>query len=214
MSNHTLPNKKVFLEKALTANGYHFSSEIQEKFLHYLKLLQDWNRVFNLTAIRNLNDMILLHLLDSLSIHVYLHGTRVIDVGSGAGLPGIPLALIFPDKEFVLLDSNSKKTRFLTQAVIDLKITNSEVIHSRSEDFFPEKKFDSVLSRAFSSLAEMLEKTKHLTTTDGQFLAMKGMYPAEEIQAISNEFELTAAHKIVIEGLEAKRHLICLRIKK
>jgi 16S rRNA (guanine527-N7)-methyltransferase len=194
----------------LLENQYSLSADIEKKFIKYLELLTQWNKVFNLTSIRDPHEMIMLHLLDSLAINPYLHGTRIIDVGTGAGLPGIPLALIQPEKEFVLMDSNSKKTRFLMQAVHELQLTNVEVIHSRCEDLHPRQRFDSILSRAFASLRVMLETTQHLANKDGRFLAMKGIYPESEIQELPQGFKLLAVHNLVIKGLQAKRHLVCL----
>jgi 16S rRNA (guanine527-N7)-methyltransferase len=202
-----------FLEKALKRNGHDIPAEIQEKFLHYLDLMQRWNNVFNLTAIHEMEDMIWLHLLDSLSINTYLHGTRIADVGTGAGLPGIPLALLNPEKEFVLLDSNSKKTRFLTQCKLELTLANVEVIHARCEDFQPNDLFHSIVSRAFSSIAVMLEKTEHLLAPRGQFLAMKGAYPDAELKNLPADFMLTGVHKLTIKGLPAERHLVCIEKK-
>ena len=118
-----------------------------------------------------------------------------------------------PEKQFVLLDSNSKKTTFLIQAVIELNIKNIDVIHARCEAYLPTQKFDSVLSRAFSSLQSMLENTKNLVAVHGQFLAMKGVYPEQEIQDISAEFNLITVHKLTIKGLDAERHLVCLELK-
>lgn len=201
---------ELFLQKALQENGFEFSDEILEQFKVYLHLMQQWNAVYNLTAIEDFHDMVLLHLLDSLVIHPYLHGHRIIDVGSGAGLPGLPLAIIQPNKNFYLLDSNNKKTRFLTQVVIQLKLQNVEVVHSRCEDFHPEKKFDSVVTRAFAPLQTMLAITKHLLAQNGQFLAMKGVYPEKEIQQIPDDFRLLGVHALKIKGLDADRHLVCL----
>ncbi len=203
-------NHSSFLHRMLLDNHYDVSVSVEEKFIQYLDLLARWTKVFNLTRIRDPKEMILLHLLDSLAIHPYLHGTRIIDVGTGAGLPGIPLALMHPEKMFVLIDSNSKKTRFLTQAIHTLNLTNVEIIHSRCEDFRPELPFDSIVSRAFASLRVMLEATQHLTDQHGRFLAMKGMYPEQEIQALPQGFKVLATHNLVIHGLDAKRHLVCL----
>ncbi|MCD6039247.1 MAG: rsmG [Gammaproteobacteria bacterium] len=199
-----------FLHRMLVDNQYNLSSRIEEQFIHYLHLLTQWNKVFNLTSICLPEEMILLHIVDSLSIHLYLHGNRIIDVGTGAGLPGIPLALLYPAKKFFLIDSNNKKTRFIIQAIHELKLENVEVIHSRCENFHPKQLFDSVLSRAFASLQVMLEATQHLVNENGLFLAMKGTYPKQEIQELSQPFKLLAVHKLTIHGLNAERHLICL----
>lgn len=199
------------LQKALIANGYHFSLDIHTKLLAYLDLMKKWNRVYNLTAIIDPHDMVYLHILDSLAINRYLHGNRIIDVGTGAGLPGIPLALLNPEKSFVLLDSNSKKTRFLTQVVLELKLSNVEVVHARCEDFHPEQSFDSVVSRAFASIRVMLTTTSHLLNDQGQFLAMKGVYPEKELRDIPEGFSLVGVHTLKIKGLDAERCLVCLR---
>lgn len=206
-------NNDDFLQQALRRNGYEFSAELRGQFVHYLELMQRWNRIVNLTAILDFQEMVWLHILDSLSVRKYLHGQRIIDVGTGAGLPGIPLALSSPAQQFVLLDSNSKKTRFLTQVALELGIKNIEVVHARCEDFQPENKFDSIVSRAFSSIAVMLEKTRHLAAVNGHFLAMKGMYPGEEIAAIPSDFVVLYTHALEIKGLDVERHLICIQRK-
>ena len=202
---------KTFLHEALRANQYAFSAETEEKLSAYLDLLRKWNRVYNLTAIRDPKESVMLHILDSLSIRAYLHGERILDVGTGAGLPGIPLALTCLDKQFVLLDRNSKKTRFLTQVLCELGLKNIQVVHARVEEFKPEKKFDSILSRAFASIQVMLEATQHVLAEQGQFLAMKGAYPAAELATVSSSFEVIAVHKLVINGLAAERHLVCMQ---
>ncbi len=201
---------KQFLQHALLDNGFHFSPNLQDHLLQYLNLLKQWNRVFNLTAITDPHDMVMLHILDSLSVTPYLQGHSLLDVGTGAGLPGIPLALTQPERQWVLLDSNSKKTRFLVQAVHDLKLKNVTVVHARSEDFHTEKGFDSILSRAFASIEVMLAKTQHLLAKDGKFLAMKGTYPEQELKHIPPEFHVLGVHKLNIKGLAAERHLVCV----
>ncbi len=209
-----MTNQTEFLQQALFENGHVVSSSIQEQMLHYLHLMREWNRVFNLTSIRDPQEMIMLHLLDSLAIGPYLHGKNIIDIGTGAGLPGIPLALTHPLQHVVLLDSNIKKTRFLTQVIYDLKINNVEVVHARAEDYNHAKmQFDSILSRAFSSLKVMLITTKHLISEHGRFLAMKGTYPEHELQEIPAEFKLINVHKLTIKGLNAERHLVCMEKK-
>lgn len=201
---------KDFLHASLIANQQAISEETEAKLFSYLELLRKWNRVYNLTAIRDFKESVLLHILDSLSIQSFLHGDYWLDVGTGAGLPGIPLALTHPSKQIVLLDSNSKKTRFLSQVMYELELKNVEVVHARAEDFKPEKKFDSILSRAFANIQVMLESTQHLLAEQGQFLAMKGVYPDAEMKAISAEFKVTGVHKLLIKGLDAERHLVCV----
>ncbi len=202
------------LSRALTDNAYRLTPEIQHHLVQFLDLLQRWNKVFNLTAITDPKDMVYLHILDSLAISPHLQGTRILDVGTGAGLPGIPLALIHPEKEFVLLDSNSKKTRFLIQVIAALGLKNVQVVHARCEDFQGQKEgFDSIVSRAFSAIAVMLANTQHLIADGGQFLAMKGTYPEEEIQDIPKDFMVLGVHKLIIQGLTAERHLVCIQRK-
>lgn len=198
------------LSSALEANGYKLSDTVQQQLFVYIQLLQKWNKVFNLTAINDLNEIIYRHILDSLSISSYLQGQRLIDVGSGAGLPGIPLALLFPERSFTLLDSNSKKTRFMTQAVCELGLKNVQVVHERCENFHPAECFDTIMTRAFATLKTMLEWTEHFLCPSGIFLAMKGLYPESEIQDIPKKFNLLAVHQLVIQGLDAKRHLVCI----
>lgn len=201
---------KNSLQKALRENSYELDTEVQEKLITYLNLLEKWNRVFNLTAIRDPQDMVMLHLLDSLSVNAYLDGHRIIDVGTGAGLPGIPLALLNPHKHFTLLDSNSKKTRFLINVVQELKINNIEVVHSRCEDFRPDVCFDIIVTRAFASITTMLVATQHLLCKGGKFLAMKGVYPEQEIKDIPADFSVLNTHQLKIKGLDAERCLVCV----
>lgn len=182
----------------------------QEQLLNYLLLLDKWNHTYNLTSVRDIEEMIPLHILDSLSIANYLHGQRIIDVGTGAGLPGIPLAITQPEREFVLLDSNGKKTRFLIHVLQQLNLTNVVVVQERVENYKPEKCFDSVVSRAFSNLNDFLQKTQHLCCADGQFLAMKGQYPHDELAVIGDNFKIIAIQALTIPELSAQRHLICL----
>ncbi len=202
---------KNFLHESLRANNHSLHSDTEEKIAAYLDLLRQWNRIHNLTAIRKMEESVLLHIIDSLSIRQYLHGNHIIDVGTGAGLPGIPLALACPEKQIFLLDSNSKKTRFLSQVMYELNLPNVEVVHSRVEKFTPLQKFDSILSRAFSSIEVMLKSTEHLLAEQGQFLAMKGVYPQAELQAIQPPFSVAGVHKLLIKGLDAERHLVCVR---
>lgn len=180
-----------------------------EKLGAYLALLKKWNKVFNLTAIESDNDLIDLHLKDSLSIQPYLKGESILDVGSGAGLPGIPLAITSPDKHFFLLDANGKRTRFLTQVKIELGLNNVSIIKSRIEDYDPEFRFSTITSRAFSHLKNFVDHTIHLLGKDGILLAMKGQYPEEELQSIDQTFEVK---KLAQSGFHQERH--CIVIKK
>ena len=163
-----------------------------EGLLNYLNLLHKWNHAYNLTAIRDINDMVRRHVLDSLAILPWIKKNRVLDVGSGAGLPGIPLALALPELQVVLLDSNGKKIRFLQEAKRVLSLANVEIVQSRVENYRPSHGFDTVTSRAFSNLEQMIKWTQHLIAADGIWLAMKGRYPEEELAAIHHPYRVEA----------------------
>lgn len=179
-----------------------------DQLLEYLNLLQKWNRAYNLTAIREPEAMLKLHLLDSLSITPLVQGQRIVDVGTGPGLPGIPLAICFPDRQLTLLDSNGKKTRFLFQVKNSLSLGNVCEIQSRVEDYRPEQLFDAVTSRAFTSLWDMVNKCRHLLADGGRFYAMKGQYPAEELSELPKHYNVIASHPLNVPGVEGQRHLV------
>jgi 16S rRNA (guanine527-N7)-methyltransferase len=179
-----------------------------ERLAAYLRLLERWNRVYNLTAVRGPQDMVVRHILDSLSILPWLRGSRVLDVGSGAGLPGIPLAIVQPHLAFYLLDSNSKRTRFMTQAVAELGITNVEVVHCRVEDYPFEGSFDTVVSRAFASLAVMLASSGRLCAAGGCLLAMKGRCPDGELRNLPTGYALVGIYRLPVPSLDGERHLV------
>ena len=161
------------LSQGLQKMGLEVSAQVQSSLIQYVQLMHKWNQAYNLTAINDQHQMVIRHILDSLSIAPYINASPVLDVGTGAGLPGIPLALIMADKKFVLLDSNGKKTRFLTQAKIELGIDNIEIIHSRIEDYKPGHGFAIITCRAFAALNTVLERTEHLVTSTTRILAMK-----------------------------------------
>lgn len=198
------------LKKALDKNNLDLSKEQQAKLIEYLTLIQLWNRVYNLTSILDPTEMVYLHLIDSLLIAEHLTGHRFLDVGSGAGLPGIPLAIMHPEQEWVLLDKNSKKTRFLTQVVAELGLKNVTVIHSRVEDFKPTINFDGILSRALSTIKVFVESTNHLLNDHGVWLAMKGKYPEEELLELPSGFKVKERLALTLKGMTVERHLICL----
>ena len=202
------------LEYGLKQMGLHYSTETQQKLVHYIQLIARWNKVFNLTAVRDVEEMVGKHLLDSLAVQPYLEGNTVLDVGSGAGLPGIPFAITSPEKHFVLIDTNGKKTRFLTQAKIDLKLDNVEVIHQRVEDYQPMKEghriyFDVITARAYAATNEILNSTLHLQDVDTSILVMQGKL---DEQFNSEQHRLVESQSLDVYGLEAERHL--LEIKK
>ncbi|MBU0901268.1 MAG: 16S rRNA (guanine(527)-N(7))-methyltransferase RsmG [Gammaproteobacteria bacterium] len=193
--------------------GVELSVEQHEQLLAYLALLIKWNKAYNLTAVRDPDEMVSRHLLDSLSVVEYVRvaGDNWLDVGSGGGMPGIPLAILFPERQFTLLDSNGKKTRFLTQVKLELKLANLQVIHSRVEEFAPAVPFSGICSRAFSSLEDFSNWTRHLGDGNTQWLAMKGVHPDDELQALPADFRLTATHVLKVPGCQGQRHLLILR---
>lgn len=184
------------------------TTHTQQQLLAYIALLGKWNKTFSLTAIHDPGQMVSRHLLDSLSLVPYIKGPRLVDVGTGAGLPGIPLALAFPEHEVVLLDSQTKKARFVRQAVADLGITNAFIAHTRVQDYYPQQMFDTVISRAFTTLAEFVSAASHLCHAQGRMLAMKGKYPAKELEEIPRTGKVVNVIPIHVPGLEAQRHIV------
>lgn len=201
------------LAQGAQALGVELSAEQQQRLLGYLALLIKWNKAYNLTAVRNPDEMVSRHLLDSLSVVPFVAklGDSWLDVGSGGGMPGVPLAILFPDKRFTLLDSNGKKTRFLTQVKLELGLANLEVVHSRVEEFQPEAPFAGICSRAFSSLEDFSNWTRHLGNGDTHWLAMKGVQPDDELQALPADFRLQSCDVLKVPGCQGQRHLLILR---
>jgi 16S rRNA (guanine527-N7)-methyltransferase len=191
--------------------GVDLSESQHENLLGYLALLIKWNKAYNLTAVRDPDEMVSRHLLDSLSVVPFIQGERQLDVGSGGGMPGIPLAILFPDMKVTCLDSNGKKTRFLTQVKLELKLDNLEVIHSRAEAFQPAVPFTGIISRAFSSLEDFTQWTRHMGDKETRWLAMKGLHPADELVALPADFHLESAQALAVPGCQGQRHLLILR---
>ena len=191
--------------------GVGLSAAVEERLLGYLDLLVKWNKAYNLTAVRDPGEMVSRHLLDSLSIVPHVGDGRWLDVGSGGGMPGIPLAILFPDSHFTLLDSNGKKTRFLTQAKIELGLDNLEVVHARVEAFQPGTPFTGIVSRAFSAIDDFANWTRHLGDDQTQWLAMKGLHPDDELAKLPADFRVAAAHVLAVPGCQGQRHLLILR---
>jgi 16S rRNA (guanine527-N7)-methyltransferase len=212
----------VTLEAGLDVMGMALPCAARDKLAAYLELLAKWNATFNLTAIRDRQQMVSHHLLDSLSVARYIENGNLLDVGSGGGLPGIPLAIwaeaALPGLKVTVLDSNHKKSAFLRQAQIELKLANLEVCGERVEAFKPAAPFGQIISRAFSDLYEFFHLTRHLAANPAElppegarWLAMKGVHPHEEIAHLPAECRMEQVHRLRVSGLEAERHLVVLR---
>lgn len=201
------------LEKKLRAGIAQLKLDIDETavvlLLRYLNGLAKWNQAYNLTAVRDMEQMVVKHLLDSLSVLPFVHGESLIDVGTGGGLPGMVLAITKPELAVTLLDSNSKKTRFLKQMAAELGLKNVTVVHARAEEF--QGQFDLVSSRAFATLADMLHWCAHMAKPTGQFLAMKGQLPAEEMAALPAGFAVEKVEDLRVPFLDEDRHLVFIR---
>jgi 16S rRNA (guanine527-N7)-methyltransferase len=183
------------------------SEKQRQQLLSYVMLLAKWNKVYNLTSVRDIDVMVSRHLLDSLTVLPFLVGHSLLDVGSGAGLPGIPIAIARPDLAVTLLDSNSKKTRFLQQAKAELELNNVSVIHERIEQAsLPE--FDLVTARAFSTIADIIDLTERHCHDASRLLLMKGVYPEEELMRVTGGFKLESVHVLEVPGYEGQRHLV------
>jgi 16S rRNA (guanine527-N7)-methyltransferase len=188
--------------------GVKVDESTQHAMLAYLALLKRWNKVYNLTAVKGDANILNRHLLDSLSVVPYLYGERVIDIGTGAGLPGIPIALACPHLQITLLDSNAKRCRFLRQVQAQLKLDNVTIVQQRAEDYLPVEKFDSLVSRAYSSLISFIASSVHLLAKGGQVVAMKGAWPGSENLQLPDGLMIDNVVKIKVPGLPEQRHLV------
>jgi len=204
------------IDKGSHSLSLDLTSKQLDILVSYIEQLVRWNKAYNLTAIRDPLDMIKLHVLDSLAIIAPLsriHGHRFIDIGTGAGLPGMILAIVCPHLTIHLLDTNGKKTRFLTQFKHLHQLNNVEVFNQRCEGYFPEKTYDIVLSRAFASITDMLKGCLHLANNDGVFVAMKGTYPQQELDAMPANYCLINCEILEVPGVKAERHLLTIKKK-
>jgi 16S rRNA (guanine527-N7)-methyltransferase len=195
------------------ASGAALAPGAAARLAAYLALLEKWNRTFNLTAIRDPERMITHHVLDALAVLPHLPqraGVRLLDVGSGGGVPGIPLAIARPDWHVVMLDSNHKKSAFVQQAVIELALANAEAVTARVEEYAPTAPFDVVISRAFADLATFAATSARHLAPQGQLIAMKGVYPDEEIAGLPAEIRVVATRALSVPGLDAARHLVTM----
>lgn len=196
------------LETGMAELGLKLPTDAPAMLCSYIEVLQQWNRKYNLTAVRAPAQIVSRHILDSLAAAPWVHGTRVLDVGTGAGLPGIPLAVAFPERHFTLLDSHGKKTRFVTHAATVLGLRNVEVVQARVETYRAPEPFATVITRAFAALGEFLGVSAHLGASGTRWLAMKGVPPADELQALPAEFRLLAVHALKVPGLDAARCVV------
>ena len=199
------------IAEGAAAMGLQLPPAAQEKLAAYLELLAKWNRVHNLTAVRETSDMVTLHILDSLSVLPHLAAAAsVVDVGTGAGLPGIPVAIARPDLPVTLLDSSHKKCAFLEQAKTELALANVTVVCARVEDWKPQARFGAVVSRAFSDLADFVVQAAHLAAPGGRLVAMKGVYPFEEISRVPASHKVAQVVELRVPSLDARRHVVLL----
>lgn len=197
------------IAEGLAAMGIALPQPAHARLASYLELIAKWNRVHNLTAVRETDQMVVLHVLDSLSVLPHIMGARrLLDVGSGPGLPGIPIAIARPDAQVTLLDSSHKKATFLRQASSELALANVDVACERVEQWQPQQRFDAVISRAFSDLPDFVAQAQHLVAPGGQLIAMKGVYPFDEIARVPATHRVAQVVELQVPRLEAKRHLV------
>lgn len=200
------------LESLLSKTTLQVSPQQVNLLIQYVELLHKWNKAYNLTSVRDPQEMLIKHIMDSLMVGELLQGKKFIDVGTGPGLPGIPLAILYPEYSFVLLDSLGKRITFLRQVVFQLKLANVQPVKSRVEDYSGEIPFDGVLSRAFSSLSDMVSWCSHLVSNEqGQFFALKGQYPIDELANLPENIRLVSSHEIKVPELIGERHVLILK---
>lgn len=199
------------LKTLLKQTALSLTEQQEKQLVQLVLLLNKWNKAYNLTSVRDPMEMLVKHILDSLVVSPYLQGNHFIDVGTGPGLPGLPLAIVNPDKQFVLLDSLGKRISFIRNAVRELGLTNVETALSRVEEYQPDHQFDGVLSRAFASLKDMTDWCHHLPHQNGIFYALKGQYHQQEIDELSANFEVSEVIELQVPELIGERHLILVK---
>lgn len=208
----TSPPLRLRLDDGLAALGLDPDAGQREQLLQYVALLDKWNKTYNLTAVREPERMIGLHILDSLAVLPHLDAAaNIVDVGTGGGLPGIPLAIAKPDLHVTMLDSIAKKTTFVRQAIGQLGLKNADVVSGRVEQFAPAARFGQVISRAFAELKDFVEGAAHLCADSGKLLAMKGVYPHDEIGRLPAGFFVEAVITLEVPGVDGQRHLVVIR---
>ncbi|EAN0671911.1 16S rRNA (guanine(527)-N(7))-methyltransferase RsmG [Salmonella enterica subsp. enterica] len=202
------------LSRLLADAGISLTDHQKTLLAAYVDMLHKWNKAYNLTSVRDPNEMLVRHILDSIVVAPYLQGQRFIDVGTGPGLPGIPLAIVLPDAHFTLLDSLGKRVRFLRQVQHELKLENITPVQSRVEAYPSEPPFDGVISRAFASLNDMVSWCHHLPGEKGRFYALKGQLPGDEIASLPDDFSVESVEKLRVPQLEGERHLVIIKSNK
>ncbi|WP_414829148.1 16S rRNA (guanine(527)-N(7))-methyltransferase RsmG [Alteromonas sp. H39] len=213
MTSETLNENALrrILDDGIARLGLNDITEQQRDLLvRYVALIHKWNKAYNLTSVREPEQMMVKHILDSLAVKPFIQNKNVIDVGTGPGLPGIPLAIVLPDVRFTLLDSLGKRVRFMKQALYEMGVKNAAPIQSRVEAHNPPQPYDAVVSRAFASLKDMLHWCEHLVDSQGKFLALKGQFPQSEIDEVSNHFHIDKVDNLSVPGLEGERHLVTI----
>jgi 16S rRNA (guanine527-N7)-methyltransferase len=199
------------LSRLLEQAGISLTDHQKNQLVAYVDMLNKWNKAYNLTSVRDPNEMLIRHILDSIVVAPHLRGERFIDVGTGPGLPGIPLSIVCPECHFTLLDSLGKRVRFLRQVQHELKLENIEPVQSRVEAFPSEPPFDGVISRAFASLNDMVSWCKHLPAQDGRFYALKGLVPDDEIAQLPAGYSVESIAKLQVPQLDGERHLVVIK---
>ncbi|MBS0055392.1 16S rRNA (guanine(527)-N(7))-methyltransferase RsmG [Yersinia sp. Marseille-Q3913] len=202
----------IKLNYLLNAADIELPDQQKLQLIGYVELLHKWNKAYNLTSVRDPQQMLVRHILDSIVVNPHLQGSRFIDVGTGPGLPGIPLAIVRPDAHFTLLDSLGKRVRFLRQVQHELGLSNIEPVQSRVEEFTAKPPFDGVISRAFASLQDMLSWCHHLPAKpEGRFYALKGVRPDDELATLPAGITLESVVRLQVPELEGERHLVILK---
>ncbi|WP_340680425.1 16S rRNA (guanine(527)-N(7))-methyltransferase RsmG [Paraglaciecola sp.] len=199
------------LETCLLGSDVVTDKDQRDKLVNYVLMMHKWNKAYNLTSVRSPEQMLIKHIVDSIVVSPLLTESQYIDVGTGPGLPGIPLAIMCPDKHFILLDSLGKRVRFMKQVAYELKLNNIQPVQSRVENFIPSVKIDGVISRAFASLNDMLHWCQHLVDSQGVFWALKGQLPTDELAQMDDKFSLIESIKLNVPDLIGERHIIKIR---
>jgi 16S rRNA (guanine527-N7)-methyltransferase len=202
------------LNRLLDSAGFTLPENQKQQLVDYVELLHKWNKAYNLTSVRRPEEMLVRHILDSIVVEPHLQGSRFIDVGTGPGLPGIPLAIVRPDSHFTLLDSLGKRVRFLRQVQHELHLENITPVQSRVEEFPAEPPFDGVISRAFASLTDMVTWCQHLPAENGRFYALKGLRPDDEIAVLPANFSVEDVIRLQVPELDGERHLVMIKTNK